>query len=99
MMCLNDPRAMGAMSALSSNNMLEGKYVYGIDGTPEAKEMVSEGKMAATVAQSPKTFGKKASEAIYKMFSQEKIKNRNEVSPVQIITKDTVHDYSTEGWQ
>ena len=30
---------MGAMAALSSNNMLEGKYVYGIDGTPEAKEM------------------------------------------------------------
>ena len=98
-MCLNDPSAMGAMAALSSNNMLEGKYVYGIDGTPEAKEMVSEGKMAATVAQSPKTFGKKAGEAIYKMFSQEKIKNKNVVSPVQIITKDNVHDYSTEGWQ
>ena len=98
-MCLNDPSAMGAMAALSSNNMLEGKYVYGIDGTPEAKEMVSEGKMAATVAQSPKTFGKKAGEAIYKMFSQETIKNKNEVSPVQIITKDNVHDYSTEGWQ
>ena len=55
--------------------------------------------MAATVAQSPKTFGKKAGEAIYKMFSQETIKNKNEVSPVQIITKDNVHDYSTEGWQ
>ena len=98
-MCLNDPSAMGAMAALSSNNMLEGKYVYGIDGTPEAKEMVSEGKMAATVAQSPKTFGKKTGEVIYKMFSQEKIKNKNEVNPVQIITKNNVHDYSTEGWQ
>ena len=98
-MCLNDPSAMGAMAALSANNMLEGKYVYGIDGTPEAKEMVAEGKMAATVAQSPKTFGKKAGEAIYKLFSQEKIKNKNEVSPVQIITKDNVQDYSTEGWQ
>lgn len=98
-MCLNDPSAMGAMAALSSNNMLKDKYVYGIDGTPEAKEMVVEGKMAATVAQSPKTFGKKAGEVIYKLFSQEKIKNKNEVSPVQIITKDNVQDYSTEGWQ
>ena len=61
--------------------------------------MVSEGKMAATVAQSPKTFGKKTGEVIYKMFSQEKIKNKNEVNPVQIITKNNVHDYSTEGWQ
>lgn len=55
--------------------------------------------MAATVAQSPKTFGKKTGEVIYKMFSQEKIKNKNEVNPVQIITKNNVHDYSTEGWQ
>ena len=98
-MCLNDPSAMGAMAALSANNMLDGKFVYGIDGTPEAKEMVAEGKMAATVAQSPKTFGKKAGEAIYKMFSQETIKNKNEMSPVQIITKENVQDYSTEGWQ
>ena len=98
-MCLNDPSAMGAMAALSANNMLDGKFVYGIDGTPEAKEMVEEGKMAATVAQSPKTFGKKTGETIYKLFSQEKIKNKNEVSPVQIITKENVQDYSTEGWQ
>lgn len=98
-MCLNDPSAMGAMAALSANNMLDGKFVYGIDGTPEAKEMVAEGKMAATVAQSPKTFGKKAGEAIYKLFSQEIIKNKNEMSPVQIITKENVQDYSTEGWQ
>ena len=98
-MCLNDPSAMGAMAALSANNMLDGKFVYSIDGTPEAKEMVAEGKMAATVAQSPKTFGKKAGEIIYKLFSQETIQNKNEVSPVQIITKDNVQDYSTEGWQ
>ena len=98
-MCLNDPSAMGAMAALSANNMLDGKFVYGIDGTPEAKEMVAEGKMAATVAQSPKTFGKKAGEAIYKLFSQETIKNKNEMSPVQIITKENVQEYSTEGWQ
>lgn len=98
-MCLNDPSAMGAMAALSSNNMLKDKYVYGIDGTPEAKEMVAEGKMAATVAQSPKTFGKKGWEVIYKLLSQETIKNKNEMSPVQIITKENVQDYSTEGWQ
>lgn len=98
-MCLNDPSAMGAMAALSANNMLDGKFVYGIDGAPEAKEMVAEGKMAATVAQSPKTFGKKAGEVIYKLFSQETIKNKNEMSPVQIITKENVQDYSTEGWQ
>ena len=61
--------------------------------------MVAEGKMAATVAQSPKTFGKKAGEVIYKLLSQETIKNKNEMSPVQIITKENVQDYSTEGWQ
>ena len=33
------------------------------------------------------------------LFSQETIKNKNEMSPVQIITKENVQDYSTEGWQ
>ena len=98
-MCLNDPSALGAMAALSSKNELDGKYVYGIDGTPEAKKMIEEGKMTATVAQSPKIFGKKTGQMIYKIFSQKKIEYRNEVYPVQLITKENVNTYSLEDWQ
>ena len=98
-MCLNDPSALGAMAALSAKGMLDGKYVYGVDGTPEAKKMIEDGKMTATVAQSPKTFGKKAGEAIYQIFSQKKIKRKNVVYPVKLISKDNISQYSLEEWQ
>lgn len=98
-MCLNDPSALGAMAALDAKGILDGKYVYGIDGTPEAKKMIEEGKMTATVAQSPKRFGKKAGALLYEIFSTEKIKKKNYVYPVSIITKENIQKYSLEGWQ
>ncbi len=97
-MCLNDPSALGAMAALEEMNVLEEKYVYGVDGTPETKQLIQEGRMQATVAQSPKTMGKKAGEAIYKIFKNKKIK-KVEVLPVQKITKENVSSYSLEEWQ
>lgn len=98
-MCLNDPSALGAMAALSAKGILDGKYVYGVDGTPEAKRMIEEGKMTATIAQSPKTFGKKTGEVIYQLLSQKKIKKKSEVYPVQLISKENISAYSLEGWQ
>lgn len=98
-MCLNDPSALGAMAALDAKGILNGKYVYGIDGTPEAKKMIEEGKMTATVAQSPKRFGKKAGSLLYEIFSMKKIKKKNYVYPVSIVTKENIQKYSLEGWQ
>ncbi len=97
-MCLNDPSALGAMAALEEMNILDGKYVYGIDGTPETKQLIQEGRMQATITQSPKVMGKKAGHAIYKLFKNKKIK-KIEVLPVQKITKENVSDYSLEEWQ
>ena len=98
-MCLNDPSALGVMAALEEMNVLDGKLVYGIDGTPEAKQHVLDGHMQATVAQSPKTMGKKAGQAIYRLFQNKKIKKKVEVLPVEKITKENVDQYSTEEWQ
>ena len=99
LMCLNDPSALGGMAALEEMNQLDGKYVYGIDGTPEAKQLVEEGRMRATVAQSPKTMGQKAAKAIYCLLDHKKIAPRVEVLPVQKITKDNVSAYLSEEWQ
>ena len=43
-------------------HMLSDVLVYGADGSPEAKTMIYENKMAATSAQSPRTTGKKTVE-------------------------------------
>ena len=55
--------------------------------------------MTATVAQYPKTFGKKAAQMVYRIFDHKKIKIKHEVYPVKLITKDNIQDYSLEEWQ
>ena len=99
LMCLNDPSALGGMAALEEKNLLNGVYVYGVDGTPETKTLVSEGKMQATVAQYPKKMGEKVGKAIYKIFANKKIKNKEDKMDVHIVTKENVSSYSLEDWQ
>ena len=60
--------------------------------------MINEGRMQATVAQSPETMGKKAGQAILDYFNGKKIQ-KNVVEAVTIITQDNIQDYSLEGWQ
>lgn len=98
LMCLNDPSALGGMAALEAMGQLEDKMVYGIDGTPEAKRLVSEGRMQATVAQSPKTMGQKAGKVLYRIFSNKKIKH-TELLPVELIDQENVSSFSLEEWQ
>ena len=97
-MALNDPSALGALAALESQNKLQDVLVYVVDGTPEAKSLINEGRMQATVAQSPETMGKKAGQAILDYFNGKKIQ-KNVVEAVTIITQNNIQDYSLEGWQ
>jgi len=58
--CANDTMALGAMQAVI-NVGKEGKIlVVGTDGTPEARKLVAEGKLSATVAQDPAEIGRQA---------------------------------------
>ena len=95
---LNDPSAMGAMAALDAEHMLSDVLVYGADGSPEAKTMIYENKMAATSAQSPRTTGKKTVEMLYKILDGKKTEKQC-IVPVSLITKDNINDYSLSGWQ
>ena len=97
-MALNDPSAMGAMAALDAEHMLSDVLVYGADGSPEAKTMIYENKMAATSAQSPRTTGKKTVEMLYKILDEKKTEKQC-IVPVSLITKDNINDYSLSGWQ
>ncbi len=99
LMCLNDPSALGGMAALEEKDLLNDVYVYGVDGTPETKTLVSEGKMQATVAQYPKKMGEKVGEAIYKIFANKTIKDKEDKMEVHIVTKENVSSYSLEDWQ
>lgn len=53
----NDTMAMGAAQAVINANKQGSVIVVGTDGVPEARKMVSEGKLTATVAQDPAKIG------------------------------------------
>jgi ribose transport system substrate-binding protein len=97
-MGLNDPTAMGALAALRSANRENGVLIYGVDGAPDAKKMIQEGKMTATAAQSPKGIGKIAAESAYKILGHQQVPALQLV-PVFLIDKTNVAKFGVEGWQ
>lgn len=97
-MGLNDPTAMGALAALRSANRDKGVLIYGVDGAPDAKKMIKEGRMTATAAQSPKGIGKIAAESVYKILANQKVEPLILV-PVFLIDKTNVDKYGVSGWQ
>lgn len=97
-MALNDPTAMGALAALKTAKREKDVLIYGVDGAPEAKQMIKDGKMTASAAQSPITIGKKAAETAYKILAKEKVEKHISVEVV-LIDKKNVDKYGTSGWQ
>jgi ribose transport system substrate-binding protein len=97
-MALNDPTAMGALAALESAKRAEGVLVYGVDGSPDAKQMISDGKMTGTAAQSPITIGTTAAELAYKILKGETVEKEVFVDVIYI-DKTNVNEYGLDGWQ
>lgn len=94
----NDPIALGAIAAMKSRKIEEDVLVYGIDGSVDAKQMIKEGVMHATSAQSPREIGRMAAKTAYDFLDGKKV-DKNLSVPVQLITKDTLENYSSLDWQ
>lgn len=97
-MAVNDLSALGAMAALEEAGRLADTLVYSVDGSPEAKTLVEEGRMTATTAQSPLRIGQKAAEVAYEILENEPHLT-NIVVPVSLITEEDIPRFGTEGWQ
>ena len=97
-MALNDPTALGAMAALEERQLLDRTLVYGVDGAPEAKNMIFEGVMTATVAQSPIQIGQTTAQVIYQILSGENYESEI-IVPVELITAENVGQFGSDGWQ
>ncbi|MDR2759810.1 MAG: sugar ABC transporter substrate-binding protein [Spirochaetaceae bacterium] len=64
----NDQSGMGAFGAVVEANA--NVLVYGVDGAPESKEVISQGtQYAGTAAQSPKQIGTKGAEVAYNILN------------------------------
>ncbi len=97
-MALNDPSALGAMAAMEEHDMLLGTSVYGVDGAPEAKTMIMEGAMTATIAQFPIRIGQRTAQIVYQILSGEAYEDEITV-PVELVTSDNVNQFDIDGWQ
>ncbi len=97
-MALNDPTAMGALAALQAAGREEGVLIYGVDGAPEAKQMIQDGKMTATAAQSPITIGTTAAQVAYELLAGKEVEEEIFVDII-LIDENNVIDYGTTDWQ
>ncbi|MCR5811908.1 MAG: sugar ABC transporter substrate-binding protein [Lachnospiraceae bacterium] len=96
--CLNDPSSLGAAAALETKGLLDKVDIYGIDASPDAKQLIYEGKMRASVAQFPSRIGEEAANAIYDLLDGKEVKSYISV-PVELVTKENVEDYNVDRWQ
>jgi ribose transport system substrate-binding protein len=97
--CLNDPSALGVIAALEASGSDPGKDidVYGVDGAPEAKALIEEGRMEATVAQYPSKLGAEAADVLYRLLNGESTEKKILV-PVELVTQENLDQYYTDRW-
>ena len=108
-MALNDPAAMGAVAALQHAGRLSGTSVYGVDGSPDVKEMIAHGAITATAGQEPRKIGILAVQSAFHIlgiknnlpqgttnsqYQEEKIISL----PTVLLTRDNLSQYPNIGY-
>lgn len=108
-MALNDPAAMGAVAALQHAERLSGTSVYGVDGSPDVKEMIANGAITATAGQEPRKIGILAVESAFRLLGMKNslpqrlnIDQYNDQSvialPTILLTKDNLSQHPNIGY-
>jgi len=83
---INDPSALGAISALESAGKLDDVTVVTVDGSQEGIAAILTGKLHSTSAQFPKEIGRIAAEKVYDHLTGRNVE-KNIVVKVELITK------------
>jgi ribose transport system substrate-binding protein len=83
---INDPSALGAISAIESAGKLGKVTVVAVDGSKEAAEAIRAGKLHSTSAQFPGEIGRVAAEAAYDHLARKAVVKDIKI-PVKLITR------------
>jgi ribose transport system substrate-binding protein len=83
---INDPSALGAISAIESAGKLGKFTVVSVDGSKEAIEAIRAGRLHSTSAQFPAEIGRVAAEAAYDHLAGKTVAKDIKI-PVKLITK------------
>lgn len=89
---INDPTALGCVSALESANKLNDVTVVTVDGSMEGIAAIKDGKLHSTSAQFPKEIGRVAAEKMYEHLEGKQIP-ADIVIPVELITKENADTF------
>ena len=92
----NDPTALGAAAAAEAAQ--SDCLIYGVDGSPDIKALIADGKVTGTGAQSPMTIGKTIAELYYKWKAGEAVEARYPIETF-MINSDNIDEYNNGGWQ
>lgn len=98
LMALNDPSAFGGLAAIEGAGLSSRFLIYSVDGSPEAKALVSDGLMTATCAQFPTRIAKEAAAQSY-LALEDGCDQREIIVPVELVTADNARRYGLDGWQ
>ena len=88
-MALNDPAALGAAAALQDAGKLSGTAIYGVDGSPEARDMIARGIITASAGQQPRKMGEQAVAAAVTLLSGQQPPKLIKL-PTILLTKENV---------
>ena len=92
---VNDPSALGVISALESAGKLKDVTVVTVDGSPEGIAAIKAGKLHSTSAQFPREIGRIAAQRAYEHFEGKLVEKDIKV-PVELITPDNVNTFSAK---
>lgn len=85
---INDPGALGAISALESAGKLDDVSVVSVDGSKEGLAAVKSGKLLSTSAQFPTEIGRVAAQKMYDHLNGKPVEKDIKVR-VECVTKET----------
>jgi ribose transport system substrate-binding protein len=90
---INDPSALGCISALESAGRLSEVKIVSVDGSQEALAAIRSGKLLSTSAQFPREIGEKAAEVAFRYLAGETVETDIQVR-VELITEENVEQHS-----
>lgn len=93
---INDPSALGAISAIEAAGRGGEVTVVTVDGSREGALAVQAGKLHATVAQFPREIGRIAAEKAYDHLEGKPVDKDIKI-PVKLITRENVHEVLNSG--
>ncbi len=94
---LNDDVALIIQGSVESAGLQDQVKVFGVDGSPQAKQSVAAGGLYATAAQSPMSIGTKAAECAYDILDGKTVEKSYQVD-TSLVTPDNVQSVGTDEW-